>query len=56
MSMAMMTIAPCQYGEKSQKNAKNACTTAAMIPTHTPNPARKKTVKPATKTTAPTIR
>ena len=33
----MMTSAPGQYGEKIQKNAKNACTRAAMIPTHIPN-------------------
>ena len=51
----MITSAPCQYGEKIQKKANNACTTAAMVPTHTPNPARKNTAIPARNTTAPTI-
>ena len=43
-----MTSAPGQYGEKIQKKANNACTTAAMVPTHIPNAARKNTAIPAT--------
>ena len=55
-SSAMMTSAPGQYGEKIQKKAKKAWTTAAMIPTHIPNATRKNTRIPAMTTTAPTIR
>ena len=52
----MMTSAPGQYGVKSQKKAKNACTSAAKTPTQIPNAIRKNTKIPASSTTAPTIR
>ena len=52
----MMTNATGQYGEKIQKKEKNACTTAAVIPIHIPNLARKNTAIPATTTKAPMIR
>ena len=39
----MITNAAGQYGEKIQKNARNACPNAAMIPTRTPEEGTEKT-------------